>query len=615
MHLIIIHKNKKKASGSDNNLLRFAMSSQPIAGAILEGLSRLCAQNMVTGSSWSRNGRIVFAIPEEWNITPQADRPNMPEVISYNGKVPIYSDFLQKTKRNGWSVFSNGRFATQINIDLLHKVLKATPADVFEINAEPQLLAYHEELRLTAQNNVAGFRRCYSDAAKPAPIPIDWPHYTIIKTDIVERLLADQALSKSFSAFLEACRLNKLTVRAFNIAGVALDLETEEGLLDFCKTMLSGIRPPLLASTRKQRGLGQSRNPNMISHDSRLIGKVLLGKNVHIGPKAVVIGPTIVGNDAIIESGAIISSSIIGPGISIQRNQIVHNRIIQRSQRIDNGQIPACAVVRFGGSPRKRGCRAVLPAQGSDLADPRERGDVSSLCHHKFDLPRYGFSLRRDENHHHNGDFFCNQSRFSYARCFKRIADLFAAIVVLILFAPVTPFIALAIKLSSPGPVFFKDKRQGLHGKEFHCLKFRSMTVGSDKLQDKLRAVSQVDGPQFKMSNDPRLSAVGKFLRDTNIDEIPQFINVLLGQMSVVGPRPSPESENTLCPFWRDVRLSVRPGITGLWQVCRTRQPTQDFQEWIRYDTKYVKELSLWLDLWICWKTTKELFRNFIRQF
>jgi lipopolysaccharide/colanic/teichoic acid biosynthesis glycosyltransferase len=183
------------------------------------------------------------------------------------------------------------------------------------------------------------------------------------------------------------------------------------------------------------------------------------------------------------------------------------------------------------------------------------------------------------------------------------------------LFAPIIPFIVLAIKLTSPGPVLFKDKRQGLHGKEFYCLKFRSMTVGADKMQHKLRAVSEVDGPQFKIADDPRISAVGRFLRSTYIDEIPQFFNVLLGQMSVVGPRPSPESENTLCPFWRDARLSVRPGITGLWQICRTRNPMKDFQEWIYYDTEYVRNLSPRMDLRICWQTVKILIGKFISQF
>jgi lipopolysaccharide/colanic/teichoic acid biosynthesis glycosyltransferase len=210
---------------------------------------------------------------------------------------------------------------------------------------------------------------------------------------------------------------------------------------------------------------------------------------------------------------------------------------------------------------------------------------------------------------------FRTWSRFSYARSFKRIADVIAAIIVLVLFIPVMPIIALAIKLSSPGPIFFKDKREGLHGKTFNCLKFRTMVVGADKIQDRIRVLNQVDGPQFRMEYDPRVSTVGRFLRNTYIDEIPQFVNVLVGQMSVVGPRPSPESENTLCPFWHDARLSVRPGITGLWQVCRTRQRMKDFQEWIYYDTKYVKNLSLKMDLQIFWQTIKKTLENFIDQF
>ena len=195
------------------------------------------------------------------------------------------------------------------------------------------------------------------------------------------------------------------------------------------------------------------------------------------------------------------------------------------------------------------------------------------------------------------------------------MVDVVAAVLVLILFAPVIPFIALAVKINSSGPVFFRDKRQGLHGRAFNCIKFRTMRVGAEDIQDTLRFVSEVDGPQFKMADDPRISTVGRFLRETYLDEIPQFFNVLCGQMSVVGPRPSPESENTLCPSWRDARLSVRPGITGLWQVCRTREPLRDFQEWIHYDTRYVRELSLRMDLWICWRTFVRMLRNFAHQF
>jgi len=212
-------------------------------------------------------------------------------------------------------------------------------------------------------------------------------------------------------------------------------------------------------------------------------------------------------------------------------------------------------------------------------------------------------------------DTFRPWPRSSYARGLKRVADVLAALLVLILFAPIFPVIALAVRLSSPGSVFFRDKRQGFHGKLFDCIKFRTMRQGADKIQEKLRFVCEVDGPQFKMADDPRITTVGRFLRETYLDEIPQFFNVLCGQMSVVGPRPSPESENTLCPSWRDARLSVRPGITGLWQVRRTRAEHKDFQEWIHYDTQYVRDLSPGLDLWICWRTFRRMVENFVSQF
>jgi lipopolysaccharide/colanic/teichoic acid biosynthesis glycosyltransferase len=185
----------------------------------------------------------------------------------------------------------------------------------------------------------------------------------------------------------------------------------------------------------------------------------------------------------------------------------------------------------------------------------------------------------------------------------------------LAVFAPVLPVIAFMIKFTSKGPVFFRHMRQGLHGRSFACLKFRTMLVGADNMQEKLRALNEADGPQFVIADDPRISKVGRFLRETYLDEIPQFLSVLLGHMSIVGPRPSPESENVSCPFWRDARLSVRPGLTGLWQVCRTRQPMKDFQEWIHYDIEYVRNLSIKLDLWICWQTAKKMFTNFVRQF
>jgi lipopolysaccharide/colanic/teichoic acid biosynthesis glycosyltransferase len=195
----------------------------------------------------------------------------------------------------------------------------------------------------------------------------------------------------------------------------------------------------------------------------------------------------------------------------------------------------------------------------------------------------------------------------SIGRGGKRLFDIVFASLALLLTAPLYPLIMLAIWLEDRGPIFFTHRRQTLGGRDFPCLKFRSMKVGADQMKHQLRQQNLADGPQFFISADPRLTRVGRFLRDWNLDELPQFINVLLGHMSVVGPRPSPSSENQFCPGWREARLSVRPGITGLWQVMRTRRAGTDFQEWIKYDIQYVENASMALDLWIIAQTIRIL--------
>jgi lipopolysaccharide/colanic/teichoic acid biosynthesis glycosyltransferase len=168
----------------------------------------------------------------------------------------------------------------------------------------------------------------------------------------------------------------------------------------------------------------------------------------------------------------------------------------------------------------------------------------------------------------------------------------------------------LAIVLEDGWPVFFSHRRETIGGHTFGCLKFRSMKRSAEAMKTQLSKNNKADGPQFYIENDPRLTRVGSFLRKTNIDELPQFINVLLGHMSIVGPRPSPHRENQYCPAWREARLSTRPGITGLWQVMRSRSAGLDFQEWIRYDLAYVQNMSAKLDLWIIWKTLGVLIRG-----
>jgi lipopolysaccharide/colanic/teichoic acid biosynthesis glycosyltransferase len=188
---------------------------------------------------------------------------------------------------------------------------------------------------------------------------------------------------------------------------------------------------------------------------------------------------------------------------------------------------------------------------------------------------------------------------------FKRAFDIAFSVVFLALSLPFYPLIMLAIWIEDGRPFFFTHRRETIGGGEFACIKFRSMYRDAERVRRQLQeaGANQADGPQFYVPNDARVTRVGRFLRRTRLDELPQFFNVLMGHMSVVGPRPSPFTENQFCPPWREARLSVRPGITGLWQVQRTRSKGQDFQEWIRYDIEYVERGGFWLDLVIILKT------------
>lgn len=187
----------------------------------------------------------------------------------------------------------------------------------------------------------------------------------------------------------------------------------------------------------------------------------------------------------------------------------------------------------------------------------------------------------------------------------KRAFDVLFSLVVLAFTLPLYPFVALAILLEDGRPIFFAHRRETIGGREFPCLKFRSMRKDAERIKEELRRENQADGPQFFIDprRDPRLTRVGRFIRKTQIDELPQFLNVLVGHMSIVGPRPSPRGENQYCPAWRETRLSMRPGLTGLWQVKRTRERGLDFQEWIKFDLEYAERCSWPLDLWIVCKT------------
>ena len=191
----------------------------------------------------------------------------------------------------------------------------------------------------------------------------------------------------------------------------------------------------------------------------------------------------------------------------------------------------------------------------------------------------------------------------SWQGIFKQMLDLSVAFVFILLLLPVWIFVPIAIRLSSPGPVLFRQRRCGLNGAPFTMLKFRSMVSNAEQLKQELAALNEMGGPVFKVTNDPRITKVGQFLRKYSIDELPQLFNVLRGEMSLVGPRPLPVDEVKRFddPAHRR-RLSVRPGLTCLWQVSG-RNKVKDFKDWVRLDLEYIDNWSLWLDVKILWLT------------
>jgi exopolysaccharide biosynthesis polyprenyl glycosylphosphotransferase len=177
----------------------------------------------------------------------------------------------------------------------------------------------------------------------------------------------------------------------------------------------------------------------------------------------------------------------------------------------------------------------------------------------------------------------------------KRLFDAVVSAIGLIVLSPLFLVLAIAIRMTSKGPIFFRQKRCGLNGRKFTLYKFRTMVKGAEERLAELRKFNEMDGPVFKMKKDPRVTLIGGFLRKSSLDELPQLWNVFKGDMSIVGPRPPIPAEVDKYDNWQRRRLSMRPGITCLWQV-RGRNRITDFNEWMRLDLEYIDNWSLWLD-------------------
>lgn len=191
----------------------------------------------------------------------------------------------------------------------------------------------------------------------------------------------------------------------------------------------------------------------------------------------------------------------------------------------------------------------------------------------------------------------------------KRILDFSLSLALLIVLAPVFFITALLIRVTSPGRIFFVQERVGLGKRRFRLYKFRTMIPNAEQKLSQLEHLNEVSGPVFKIKNDPRITSIGKFLRRTSIDELPQLINVLMGDMSLVGPRPLPVRDyDGFDQDWQRRRFSVRPGITCLWQV--NGRSNISFEKWMELDMEYIDQWSLWLDFKILYKTIPAVLRG-----
>jgi lipopolysaccharide/colanic/teichoic acid biosynthesis glycosyltransferase len=288
--------------------------------------------------------------------------------------------------------------------------------------------------------------------------------------------------------------------------------------------------------------------------------------NGNVAPSARLVGPVVVDPRAVVAEGAlIVGPTILGPSVHVEARAEVVQCLVTPGTRI-----PAGVSLRH---------QVVVPGVHSALA-PTPTQRRHSLPHRTGETTAVSARAKRADYH-------------EIKRWFEAPLAALGLLMAAVLMIP----LALLVKLTSRGPVFYGGEREGLDGKRFKCWKFRTMQVNADALQRDLAAVQFADGPQFKIDQDPRLTPIGGRIRAWNLDELPQLWNVLVGEMSFVGPRPSPFHENQVCVPWREARLSVRPGITGLWQVCRRDRTEGDFHQWIQYDLLYVRHASFGADV------------------
>jgi lipopolysaccharide/colanic/teichoic acid biosynthesis glycosyltransferase/NDP-sugar pyrophosphorylase family protein len=336
--------------------------------------------------------------------------------------------------------------------------------------------------------------------------------------------------------------------------------------------LLNRVRIPSPAPSRVHSLTGGPR----IASTARLLEPVRVDGTAVIAEGAIVIGPTAIGPHCEVAAGACLDECVVLANARIERGASLHHCIVGEGVRVKEGTVLRDMLVLD---------------QAVEIHDQTVPTGSGASSH------TGGLLVLPDLTH-----------RRIYLGI-KRVFDVALAAIGLIALAPLLLLLAMAIRLDSAGPAIFRQRRCGQHGHEFNMYKFRTMVPEADQLQRQLVFKNEVDGPMFKIMADPRITRMGRILRGSNVDELPQLWNVLRGEMSLVGPRPLSMDEMRFNPRWRDLRLLVKPGLTGLWQV--EAHSKTSFAEWIFHDLYYVRNFSAWLDLKILLKTFLTPLRDY----
>lgn len=431
----------------------------------------------------------------------------------------------------------------------------ATHAVCVDANAETT----RELVQLDADGYVRRVQRFYN--------LMHWPETagTSIAWSLVPAHAAGEVRFRSLRELRIALSARGVLSRDVPAVASMVDLREERGFLALHERMLAELE-----------------NAGSVGGFRTLEPEILVAEDAKVAPSARLVGPVVVHSGAEVEADSlIIGPTAIGPGCRVGRSATIAQSVLIARTTVDESTTIRHRVASGH-------CATSLTSEGLDMEVVSE---VSTSNGMQRNNGLYG------EDQIRSPALSSMRGRWAHL-VIKRAVDLISSAAALIVLSPVLVLVAVLVKLDSPGPVFFVHRRERKGGKEFPCYKFRTMVMGADAKQRELAATNEVDGPQFKITNDPRVTLLGRWLRGTNIDELPQLINVFLGHMSLVGPRPSPFRENQICVPWRLARLSVRPGITGLWQICRAEDRSRgDFHEWIYYDIQYVRHFSIWLDI------------------